>query len=41
MDMPKNTQGGQTATTHEKTNQSFPDELCSLNEKYKQTWKNE
>lgn len=39
--MTKTTQGGQTATTHERTNQSFPDELCSLNENYKQTQKSE
>lgn len=39
--MPKNTQGGQTATTREQTNQSFPEELCGLNENYKQTQKSE
>lgn len=41
MDTTENTQGGQTATTHEKMNQSSPDELCSLNENYKQTQKSE
>lgn len=41
MDMPKNMQGGQTETRHEKTYQSFPDELYSLNENYKQTQKSE
>lgn len=39
--MPKNTQGGQTATTREQTNQYLPEELCGLNENYKQTQKSE
>lgn len=32
MDVPKYTQGGQTVVTDEKTNESFPDKLTSLNE---------